>query len=580
MRGIRVVPALVALAFAVACGAADLQAPQQEPKPVATVQVTSPSQTLTVGGTMTMVAATKAADGSLLQRGVTWSSENEQVATVDAKGIVTAIAPGQVTIVAASGTRAGTASIVVTAIPTVPVAEVRLSVDEEVQLEWNGIAQLRAVALDAEGAALPGRFVSWTSSKPSVFTVTQDGLVTAVGAGLANVTAIIDGVPATVGVRVRNAPVTDVVLELSDASTGLEVGEVVWIGTRVKLASGQVVDRALTWTSTNPAAATATTVESGAASIAALAAGEVTLTGSVEGKSATATLRITPRPTHDLLYNRWSAQNGSEIFLLSLSGSGAAPVRLNAGSVSRDPSPSPDGTQFVFAVSQIDQLGRNQNDLYVVNRNGLNMRRLTSDPGLEYEPAWSPDGRQILFSAADSTLEDHAIWVVNVDGTGLKNLTTALPAGVTVPEHPAWSPDGRRIAFIARQNQQHKVWTMNADGSNVRQVTTDAGFDQSPTWSPDGAFIAFSRYNSPAYGWDIAIVPSSGGAAVLRALPGDQNVPAWSPDGHYIALKGTEVAARGPENIYTMRPDGSGLRLRTAAVAWGGGVSPAWVTRW
>ena len=580
MSGIRVVPALVALAFAVACGAADLQAPQQEPKPVATVQVTSPSQTLTVGGTMTMVAATKAADGTLLQRGVTWSSQNEQVATVDAKGIVTAIAPGQVTIVAASGTRAGSASIAVTAIPTVPVAQVRLSVDEEVQLEWNGSTQLRAVALDADGAALPGRVVSWTSSKPSVFTVTQDGLVTAVGPGVANVTAIIEGAPATVGVRVKNAPVTDVVLELTDVASGLEVGEVVWVGTRVKLASGQVVDRALTWTTTNPAAATVTTVESGAASVAALAAGEVTLTASVEGKSATATLRITPRPTHDLIYNRWSAQSGSEIFVLSLSGSGAAPVRLNAGSVSRDPSPSPDGTQFVFAVSQIDPLGRNQNDLYVVNRNGLNMRRLTSAPGIEYEPAWSPDGKQILFSATDSSLEDHAIWVVNVDGTGLKNLTTALPAGVTVPENPAWSPDGRRIAFIARQNQQHKVWTMNADGSNVRQVTTDAGFDQSPTWSPDGAFIAFSRYNSPVYGWDIAIVPASGGAAVMRALPGDQNVPAWSPDGHYIALKGTEVAARGPENIYTMRPDGSGLRLRTAAVAWGGGVSPAWVTRW
>jgi len=153
------------------------------------------------------------------------------------------------------------------------------------------------------------------------------------------------------------------------------------------------------------------------------------------------------------------------------------------------------------------------------------------------------------------------------------------PAGVLVPEQPAWSPDGRRIAFVARRNQEHKVWTMNADGSNPVQLTTDAGFDQSPTWSPDGANIAFSRYNSPTYGWDIAIVPASGGAAVLRELPGDQLQPAWSPDGLYIALQGTQVTAQGPANIYTMRSDGSGLRLRTANVSWGGGMSPAWVAR-
>jgi TolB protein len=168
---------------------------------------------------------------------------------------------------------------------------------------------------------------------------------------------------------------------------------------------------------------------------------------------------------------------------------------------------------------------------------------------------------------------------VNVDGTGLRNLTTALPAGVTVPQHPAWSPDGRRIAFVARRNGQHNVWTMNADGTNVVQLTNAPGFDQSPTWSPDGASIAFSRYNAAAtmHGWDIAIVPSAGGAPVMRELPGDQLQPAWSPDGMFIAVQGTEVAGLRDTNIYTMRPDGSGLRRRTAT---GGGMAPAWITRW
>jgi TolB protein len=254
-------------------------------------------------------------------------------------------------------------------------------------------------------------------------------------------------------------------------------------------------------------------------------------------------------------------------------------VRLNAGNVSYDPTPSPDVSQFVFAISQIDQLGLDQNDLYVVNRNGLNMRQLTSDPGIESEPAWSPDGTKILYSATDLTLGGHALWVVTVDGSGARKLTTSLPADVSVPEQASWSPDGRRIAFVARRNGQHKIWAMNADGSSPVQITTDAGFDQSPSWSPDGTSIAFSRYNSPMYGWDVAIVAASGGAAVLRELPGDQLQPVWSPDGVYIALQGTQVTAQGPANIYTMRSDGSGLRLRTTDGSWGGGMSPAWVTR-
>jgi uncharacterized protein YjdB len=577
MKGIRVVAALLALVVAMACSSSDLQAPQQGRTPVGTVQVTSPAATLTVGSSMTLVAEPRAADGTALQRPVSWHSQSLEIAKVDGTGKVTALAPGQATIVATSETRNGSVTIVVTDVPAPSVAEVRLSADDAVELDWNGTAQLSAVALDAQGNVLPGRVVQWSSSKPDVFTVSDNGLLTAVGPGNGGVTALIEGVPSTVGVRVKTAPVADVLLDLPAA--GLEVGETGIVGTRVKLVSGQVVDRALTWTSSDAAVATATSTAQSAASIQAVGSGWVTLTGSAEGKSASVTFRITPKPTHDLIYNRWNAQSQSEIFVLPLDGSGAAPVRLNAGNVSFDPSPSPDGSQFVFAISQIDQLGRDQNDLYVVNRNGLNMRQLTSDPGIESEPAWSPDGTKILYSATDLTLGGHALWVVNVDGSGARKLTTSLPADVSVPEQASWSPDGRRIAFVARRNGQHKIWAMNADGSSPVQITTDAGFDQSPSWSPDGTSIAFSRYNSPMYGWDVAIVAASGGAAVLRELPGDQLQPVWSPDGVYIALQGTQVTAQGPANIYTMRSDGSGLRLRTTDGSWGGGMSPAWVTR-
>jgi tricorn protease-like protein len=102
-----------------------------------------------------------------------------------------------------------------------------------------------------------------------------------------------------------------------------------------------------------------------------------------------------------------------------------------------------------------------------------------------------------------------------------------------------------------------------------------------PTFSPDGQKIAFVRYNTVnrSNGDDIMIVSSQGGAAVRLELAGDQRAPAWSPDGHYIAVSGTALAGQGREQLYTMRPDGSGLRLRTVDAAWGGGVAPAWIVR-
>jgi Tol biopolymer transport system component len=144
-----------------------------------------------------------------------------------------------------------------------------------------------------------------------------------------------------------------------------------------------------------------------------------------------------------------------------------------------------------------------------------------------------------------------------------------------------WSPDGSRIAFIGVTGTEHKVWTMKSDGSDARQVTTDAGFDLYPAFSPDGSQIAFTRYNAatPALGDDVMIVASHGGTPTRLALPGDQRNPVWSPDGHYLAVSGSAMAGQIQQEIYTLRPDGTGLRLRTINPSWGGGSNPAWITR-
>ena len=544
------------------------------PVPVASVVVSPAAHTLQVGEPVTLQASPKAADGSSLARPVVWSSEDETLATVTSNGLVTTLAVGQVVIRATSEGRIGRSTVTIQPKPPASVAEVRLSADNEIQLEWDGTTQIGAKALDADGNELFGRQVEWTSSKPSIATVSS-GRIEAKSPGIATITAVIEGVPSSVGVRVKQAPVIEVYIDAN--TTGLEIGEGFAFGSRVKRANGEVFLSPVSWTSSAPAVARVEHEDLWYATIEALAEGTFTLTATSEGVSTSMTLHVTPPPTQGLIYNRF-AGSASEIFTLDLRGEGV-PARINAGNVSRDPSPSPDGTQLVFAVSQQTMTGEWQHDLFIVNRNGLNMRWLTRVDGMEDYPQWSPDGSKILFRGAPVPGQTD-LYTINVDGSGMVNLTAGLTQ-LSGKLDPAWSPNGNRIAFVGVQGGSYKVWTIGANGTDARQVTTDAGFDMQPTFSPDGQRIAFVRYNAaaPENGDDIMIVSANGGTATRLALPGDQRTPAWSADGRFIAVTGTAIAGRGVQEIYTMRADGSGLRLRTVNPGWGGGANPAWIAR-
>ena len=200
-------------------------------------------------------------------------------------------------------------------------------------------------------------------------------------------------------------------------------------------------------------------------------------------------------------------------------------------------------------------------EIYVMDGDGSNQRRVTVNPARDESPAWSPDGKKIAFvSNRNNVNKDHMqIWVIDADGKnpmrltdglvdwgpdwspdGTKIVYDALPAGITVIDadgknkrrlenqggaHPSWSPDGKRIVYTFGQ-----IYVMDADGRNSEQLTHDVGFKRMPRWSHDGTRIAYLANHR------IWVMDSNGkNERRLTNVNSDEH-PTWSPDSESIAF--------------------------------------------
>jgi len=175
-------------------------------------------------------------------------------------------------------------------------------------------------------------------------------------------------------------------------------------------------------------------------------------------------------------------------------------------------------------------------DIYVVDADGSNQRRLVGGSSDDAEPDWSPDGRRIAYQSNQAGNYD--LWVIDADGENAQQLTTT---GVDERE-PDWSPDGRRIVYRrgGEPNGDGELWVMDADGENQRRLG-GLILGRSPVWSPDGSQIAFMSEEED--GWEIYVLELSTNTLWRFTFCDAQcRFPNWSPDGRYIVYHKTQDA--------------------------------------
>ncbi|MDF2774549.1 MAG: Protein TolB [Geminicoccaceae bacterium] len=463
----------------IACS--DANAPVTPP-PVASVSVSPSAAGLSVGQTVELQATLKDASGKVLTgRPIQWSTSSTAVATVSSAGVVTAVSEGVATISARSEGKTGQAQVTVA---RVPVARVAISPTGLV-LHAGESRQLAAVAYDADDNVLEGRFVQWSTHAPTVLTVSETGLVTALARGYGDVEATVEGKSFTIAVTV---------------------------------------------------------------------------------------MARDPEPTEEfqVLFERRPFNGGGDVRRLSLVDGSITALPLAAafpGAFLRDVTPSPDGLRVAFTIAWYPE-GESEmdGDIYVANIDGTGLRRLTTAPFLDDQAAWSPDGTRIAFRSKRSGNWD--IWVMGANGTGQVNLMTDMLPATSTDHTPSWSPDGSRIMFSSDIDHfaYAKLWTMRPDGSDKRRVlpqsvgTTDIELEAS--WSPDGTRIAYRRISGIGLESDIAIATIATGHVSRIALEGPQGYPAWSPDGTRIAFASSHAGLLS--HIFTMKADGSEIIKHTA----------------
>ncbi|MGH9194928.1 MAG: TolB family protein [Acidimicrobiia bacterium] len=272
-----------------------------------------------------------------------------------------------------------------------------------------------------------------------------------------------------------------------------------------------------------------------------------------------------------------SASGHFQIYTMNLDGTNLRRVTPDDGNDYRQPSWSPDRKRLAFTRTDSGPRSARFGEIFVANADGSDMSSIAQGGS----PEWSPDGTLIVHHRGSSTpAEGPAIWTMKPDGTSPRMLTEN-------GTDATFSPDGQYIAFgsLLRQSQFPDVpegaineFRMRSDGSEVVQLTGDPTLTCFADWSPDGNLIAYTSQLG-VFTRLMLMTPNGTGHRQITYDDVSNVAPSWSPDSSLIAF---EHAPRGdifyiarpadpngdPSSIWVMKPDGSLLRRISPLDGW------------
>jgi Tol biopolymer transport system component len=218
-----------------------------------------------------------------------------------------------------------------------------------------------------------------------------------------------------------------------------------------------------------------------------------------------------------------------------------------------DPAWEPGGRRIVF---ESDRAKTTTSEIYVMNASGTSPQRWTSNQVADRNPAWSPDGATIAFQSNGSG--NYEIYRMPAKRGGKP---TQLTRSAAEDSGPAWSPDGTKIAFETNRDGNFEIYVMNAkSGTGLKRLTRNPGQDRFPAWSPDGKRIVFTSDRDDD--GEIYVMDATTGKVQpsLTENSWEDYDPTWSPDNRWIAF----VSERdGNAEIYRMRTSGTGEQRLT-----------------
>jgi len=203
-------------------------------------------------------------------------------------------------------------------------------------------------------------------------------------------------------------------------------------------------------------------------------------------------------------------------------------------------------------------------ELHSVGVSSGDTERLTVFPGLNAFASVSPDGSEILMTLSKDGNPE--VYRLRADGSGARRLTY----GRSTESSPCWSPDGRRVAFVSDRSGRPQIYLMSSTGGTGERVTFQGYYNTSPDWSPRGDLIVYTSRTEGVF--QICTVDVETNEVVrLTTGPHHKEDPSWAPDGRHVvySMKSGGKSDLYMLDIYEMEP----VKLTSGA---GDYLSPAW----